>query len=215
MAYSVTEFDVHDATLRALNWRNLRHVDWLMPLLVLALAALGWAHPLQRQPHLQYGGYFQKQVLFFVVGIAVTLVLVCLDYRFLVSLAPLFYGVILAMLVAVLFAGEQRKGSERWLALGPFGIQPSEFSKLAVIYMLTWYFTALGPRIRKLHWFLIAFVIAGVPAVLILKQPNLGTAATLGPITVVMLFLAGCRMRHMAVVALACLSVVPLRPGSK
>ncbi len=208
MPMSTTTFDVHDATLRAFNWRNLRRVDWLMPFLVLGLAVVGWA-TLYSASSTSNVGFFQRQVLFFFAGLVVTLLIVCVDYRFFVSLAPLFYLIVLALLVAVLYVGEERKGSERWFALGPVNLQPSEFSKLALVYMLTWYLSALGPRVRKLPWFLGTFVIAGIPMLLILKQPNLGTALTLAPLTVVMLFAAGCRIRHIAVVVLAGLSVVP------
>jgi len=83
-------------------------------------------------------------------------------------------------------------------------------SKLLMVYSLTWYLTTLGDRIRKFHWFLLAFFISGVPMVLILKQPNLGTAACMAPLTVVMLYVAGCRRRHLAIVFLAGLSLVPV-----
>lgn len=209
MAQTTTSFDVHDATLRAFNIRNLKRIDWLMPILVLCLAAIGWA-TLYSASNTSNAVFFQRQVLFFFAGLLVALFVTCVDYRLFVSLAPLMYAVVVLMLVGVLFAGEERKGSERWLNLGPLGgIQPSEFSKLALVYMLAWYLGALGNRIRKVHWFLLTFVFAGVPMVLILKQPNLGTAAVLGPVVVVMLFAAGCRVRHMAVLLLATLSIVP------
>jgi len=208
MAYTTTPVDVHDATLRAFNIRNLKRIDWLMPILALCLAAIGWV-TLYSASNASNAGFFQRQILFFLAGLLVTLFVICVDYRLFVSLAPLMYVTVVVMLAAVLFAGEERKGSERWLNLGLFSVQPSEFSKLALIYMLAWYLGALGNRIRKLHWFLLTFIIAGAPMLLILKQPNLGTAMALGPIVVVMLFAAGCRVRHMAVLLAAALAVVP------
>jgi rod shape determining protein RodA len=209
MAYSTQDFDVHDATLRAFNPRNLKRIDWLLPLLVLLLAAVGWANMFSASRSSDVT-LFQKQMVVFMAGAVLALALVCVDYRFLVSLAPLFYGVAVLMLIAVVMFGTRVKGSERWLALGPIRIQPSEFVKLIMVYTLTWYFTMIGGRIRKLPWFLLTFIISGVPIALILKQPNLGTAACLGPLTLAMLFVAGCRVSHLAVVLLAGMSLVPV-----
>ncbi len=208
MALTTTSFDVHDTTLRAFNIRNLKRIDWLMPILVLCLAAIGWA-TLYSASNTSNPLFFKRQILFFCAGLFVALIIICVDYRLFVSLAPLMYAVVVLMLVGVLFAGEERKGSERWLNLGLFSVQPSEFSKLALIYMLAWYLGGLGNRIRKLHWFLLTFVIAGIPMVLILKQPNLGTALTLAPVVVIMLFAAGCRVWHMAALLIAAISIVP------
>ena len=82
--------------------------------------------------------------------------------------------------------------------------------KIIMVYSLAWYLSRLGPRIRKLHWFLLTFLLAGLPMALILKQPNLGTAATMAPLLIVMLFVAGCRVWHLAVVILLGLSIVPV-----
>jgi rod shape determining protein RodA len=76
--------------------------------------------------------------------------------------------------------------------------------------MLAWYFTALGPRIQKLHWFIFTFAIVGVPMALILKQPNLGTATCLAPLTLGMLYVAGCRFWHLCIVILLGLTLVPV-----
>jgi len=209
MAYSMQEFDVHDATMRAFNIRNLKHIDWFLTLLVIILAVIGWANMYSASRSSDMS-FFQKQVVIFFVGAVFTLILVCIDYRFLVSLAPLFYAVSILLLAGVMLFGARVKGSERWLSLGPVRIQPSEFTKLIMVYSLTWYFTMIGARIRKLPWFLLTFAISGIPMALILKQPNLGTAACLGPLTLAMLFVAGCRWWHLAAVLLAGMSLFPV-----
>lgn len=202
------DFSVLDAHVRPINRRNLLRIDWVMPIFVIALAVIGW-FTLYSADRSTASAFYQKQILFFFGGLALTLIIVCIDYRFLVWLAPLMYLVVVGMLVAVEFAGTKGGGSERWLVVGPIRLQPSELSKLALVYGLTWYFTLLGERIRRLHWFLFSFVIAGVLMVLILIQPNLGTAACLGPVLIVMLFVAGCRWWHMGVIMLLGLSLVP------
>ena len=206
--HATRDFSVLDAHVRPINRRNLLRVDWIMPIFVIALAAIGW-FTLYSADRSTASEYYQKQIFYFLGGLALTLIIVCIDYRFLVWLAPVMYIVVVAMLVAVEFAGTKGGGSERWLVMGPIRIQPSELSKLVLVYTLTWYFTLLGERIRRLHWFIVSFVIAGIPLALILIQPNLGTAACLGPVLMVMLFVAGCRWWHMGMVILLGLCLVP------
>ncbi|HPO30195.1 MAG TPA: rod shape-determining protein RodA [Candidatus Hydrogenedentes bacterium] len=185
-----------DITVRLVNPRRLKHLDWALLLAVTALACVGWVvlYSASKSSSIEY---FQRQVFYFAAGLGLALFLACVDQRFLLSLAPAGYVVLLSLLVAVLLFGSTAKGSERWLSLGFIRIQPSEFAKLGMVYFLAWYLDKLGPRIRKWYWFLITFALVGVPMALILKQPNLGTAACLGPITVAMLFVAGCRIRHL------------------
>ncbi len=209
MPHSRLDVQYQDITVRVFNWRNLKRVDWMLPLFVVALAAVGWVtmYSAARSSDITY---FNRQIMYFFIGLAVTLVLVCIDYRFLVSLAPAMYLGGVLLLLAVLAVGTEAKGSERWLVLGPLRLQPSETMKIIMVYSLAWYLSRLGPRIRKLHWFLLTFLLAGLPMALILKQPNLGTAATMAPLLIVMLFVAGCRVWHLAVVILLGLSIVPV-----
>ena len=190
-----------DITVRLINPKRLKYLDWALLLAVAALACVGWVvlYSASKSSSLEY---FQRQIFYFAAGLGLALFLACLDQRFLVSLAPVGYVLLIIALLGVLFFGSEAKGSERWLSLGFIRFQPSEFAKLGMVYFLAWYLNKLGPRIQKWYWFLFTFVLAGIPMVLILKQPNLGTAACLGPITVGMLFVAGCRVRHLLALAL-------------
>lgn len=208
MARTAREFNMLDAHMRVINKRNLLRIDWLMPIFVIALAAIGW-FTLYSAGRSTATDFYHKQIMFFFMGLAFTLTLVVIDYRFLIWLAPLMYVVVMGMLVAVEFVGTKGGGSERWLVMGPIRVQPSELAKLVLVYTLTWYFTLIGDRIRNIFWFVLAFVIAGLPMLLILMQPNLGTAACLGPVLVVMLFIAGCRWWHLGLIFLVGLSFVP------
>ena len=189
-----------DISVRLINPKRLKHLDWVLLLAVTALACVGWVvlYSASKSSSLEY---FYRQMLYFAAGMGLAFLLACVDQRFLLSLAPAGYGLLVISLVAVLLFGSTAKGSERWLSLGFIRFQPSEFAKLGMVYFLAWYLDKLGPRIRKGYWFLFTFVLAGIPMALILKQPNLGTAACLGPITVGMLFVAGCRIRHLVILA--------------
>jgi rod shape determining protein RodA len=149
-------------------------------------------------------------ILFFCSGVVVTIFFVSIDYRFLVNWAPLFYLGSIALLLVVLFFGTEAKGSERWINLGLFRLQPSEFSKIIMIFFLTWYLTKIGEKIRKLGWFVVTFFLVGIPLALILKQPNLGTAASLAPLVFAMLYVAGCRKVHLVLVLLLGSMLVPV-----
>ena len=203
--------DILDARIGAFNYRHLRRLDWGLLLLVLALAAAGIVTLISASRSYSDGmPYYVKQMIFFTGFGGIALFIACLDHRFLVSMAPLAYAILVSLLVAVLFVGTEVKGGQRWLDLGAFRIQPSEQSKLALIFMLAWYFNLIGRRVRSIFFFALTFVIAAVPALLILKQPNLGTAAALGPITIAMLYAAGCKRWHLAAVFVSGLIAAPV-----
>lgn len=204
-----THHHTEEAIMRVINIQNLRRIDWMLPIFVLSLAAIGWVTMYSASAYTE-NLYFEKQVLFFLVGSVIAAGIICVDYRTVVALAPLMYAGALVMLVLVELIGTNVGGSQRWLDLGLFRVQPSEITKIVMIYFLAWYFHTLGPKIRKLHWFILAFVLTAVPTALILKQPDLGTAACLGPLVIVMLFVAGCRLWHLGVVLLAGISIVLL-----
>ncbi len=118
-------------------------------------------------------------------GVAIYLLVAWFDYRSVLRWSWLFYLLCLGLLVLVPLIGEETMGAKRWL----FGIQPSEPAKLALIMILAWLFgrreAARGPRV-----FLLALALAGVPAALILMQPDLGTAMVMVPTALAMLFAA-------------------------
>ena len=193
------------------NARALRKVDLLMLVFFLGLAAIGIATLFSANRSVSADTpYYLRQLTFVPLGLALALWVACLDYRFLVSLAPVVYTALMGLLVAVLLWGTMVKGAQRWLNVGPITLQPSEQSKLALIFMLAWYLGKCGERIRTLPFFLLTFAIAAVPVALILKQPNLGTAASLGPITVAMLYAAGCKRWHLGALVLLAAAALPV-----
>lgn len=197
--------------IRPFNLRNIKRIDLWLAACVVALAVIGILVLYSANRSVSSGtSFYLKQAVFFVGGCGVALFLCCFDHRFLVSLGPVVFTACCGLLVAVLVVGAEVKGGQRWLHFGPFGFQPSEYTKLAVVLMLAWYFTAIGRKIEGLPYFLLAFVIGGIPAILIFKEPDLGTAATLGPITVAMLYVAGCKRWHLFAVVLTGLAVAPI-----
>jgi len=123
--------------------------------------------------------------------------------------SPYVFAAALVLLVFVLAVGTIGKGAQRWLHLGVVRFQPSELMKLGLPMMLAWYFSRgdLPPSMFRLG---VAFVIAAVPAALIAKQPDLGTAALVFAAGAFTLFLAGMRWAVLVTVGLALAAAMPL-----
>ena len=140
-----------------------------------------------------------KQFVRIGIGLLVFTGVVSIGYKAFLNVSYLLYAAALLLLVMVIAVGTERYGAQRWLYLGPFGFQPSEFAKLAVLLALSHY---LGKRKRNLYQmkrFVIAFVLTVVPLILILKQPDLGTALIFLPILFCMLYLWGAKLKYFLV----------------
>lgn len=122
---------------------------------------------------------------------------------------PWLFGVVLALLLAVLLFGEIGKGAQRWLDIGLFRFQPSEMMKLAVPMMVSWYLAdrPLPPNARHLG---IAALIVIAPVLLIAKQPDLGTALLIAASGTFALLLAGVRWKYVALLTVVVSACAPL-----
>jgi rod shape determining protein RodA len=141
-------------------------------------------------------GFHAKQVLFIVGGLAAMFIFAKIDYHKLVDFVPWAYGVSLIALVAVKLVGHKVLGAKRWIAIGPMHFQPSEWVKLILILMVARYFANLGGRSLSWKEIFKALALVGVPMVLVLIEPDLGTSLTYMPILVAGLFLGGINIRQ-------------------
>lgn len=116
--------------------------------------------------------YIQRQAGSLVIGLCGLAVFSYLDYRNLKNFAIPLYIIMLFLLVFVIFGGTQASGASRWISLGFLSFQPSEITKLIVIITLAAYFDNLRNGARSF----VVLLLAGIPAFLIFKQPDLGTA---------------------------------------
>lgn len=170
----------------------LRRFDWLLFAAMLALVAVGTV-TIYSAGHARAAAFFhgvwRSNLTTAGFGLVLYFVLAAFDYRkYLDFLAVPAYALSLVCLVAVLLVGEEVYGGRRWL----WFFQPSEISKLGVIALLA---SLLGGRwftwLGGFRGFLLTGVLIGVPALLILAEPDLGTTLTLVPAAVVILFVAG------------------------
>lgn len=144
--------------------------------------------------------FVSRQAIYGAIGVGLMLILSRIDYRFLESFTLPFYFAVLALLGLVMVLGAITYGSQRWLNLGLFPIQPSELAKLSVIFMLAKFLSGKARELHKLKWFIVAGLIAFVPAVVVFKQPDLGTAIMISMIFMGMTLGAGVHWRIFALV---------------
>ncbi len=141
-----------------------------------------------------------EQAVFAVIGLVLFFVASLIDYREYRNLAPLLY-VGAVVVLALVFLFDPKAGAQRWIPVGPFQFQPSEFAKLAMILVLA---AALVPaREEGMSWRRLLGILAimMLPALLIYEQPDLGTMLVFGFITLVLLFVGGTTLRQLALLA--------------
>ena len=196
-----------------LDRKLLRSFDWALYLAVLLVSFFGvliiasasasndyaslplWNAVLES---LRNNSLVQKQLLWILIGHAAMLVVVLVDYQIWAGLTYPIYAGSLALLVAVLLVGSSGGGAQRWISLGGFGVlQPSELAKIAVIMALAKGIEKIG-RPDTLWKLFLALLHVGLPALLIVIQPDLGTSLVFIAFTVTMLIGAGLTPRLFA-----------------
>ncbi len=132
-----------------------------------------------------------RQIFAYGVGIGAVVALCCVDYARLARFSLVAYWISIALLVGVFMFGVSRMGARRWIDLGFIQFQPSEFAKLAFLFALGNYLSRPVGELASRALFLKALAMAGLPFVLILRQPDLGSALVFMPMALVMMFVAG------------------------
>ncbi len=155
-----------------------------------------------------------RQVIWAITGLIIMFALTFLDYRVHYRLALSFFLVLMVVLVFTPMFGRTVSGARRWLGIGQFGAQPSEFAKLAMILLLARYFSDRGEAVKTVKVFLVGLALAIVPVVLVLAQPDLGTAMVYVPVFMVMAYFGGARPSHLgflggSILAVGLFTVLP------
>ncbi len=158
------------------------HFDWTLLGLSLALASIGILNLYSITSHWVVSGspIYWKQILWVLLGMGLMITVAFVEYRFYSDFAYPIYTLSLLLLVMVLAYGLITSGAQRWIRIGFINFQPSEFVKLSLILALAKFFQRpLGREGYSLRHLVFPFSLVIVPAVLILKQPDLGTAIIL------------------------------------
>ena len=194
----------------SIDRRLLQNVDWVLLGATVALVALSVVTLSSLHVGRAGGTVALRQLTWFGIGMVGLLVVASIDYKRMVRMAPALYVAGLVGLLAVFVLGRTVSGARRWIVLGPMSVQPSEVFKFCFVLMIAWFLTSRWAQpVSKTTLVLVAPLLL-VPVVLIIKQPDLGTALLLVPVLVALLVGAGMRLRLLGGLGLAALSAMPL-----
>ncbi|MGZ4814541.1 MAG: rod shape-determining protein RodA [Terriglobales bacterium] len=200
-----------DKTLQ--KYIRFRDFDWVLMAFVLAICAVGVVEIYSATLHTKFVGAHVRQMYWVVAGLFVMFVMSRINYQVLLENTPWMYIVSLVSLLAVLAIGQTYLGAKRWIRLGgSTHFQPSEWVKLVLILAMAKYFSDPNKFREEMSFtdLLKAGSVVFVPMLLVLKQPDMGTALTYLPIAIMGLFLGGMKFRHAAIILLgAALVAVP------
>ncbi len=193
--------------------RLLQNFDWILLLLLILIGTISIlnlysaTYPIRNEGGSQI---FNKQIYWFLMGFAVLLMMTTFDYHVLERIAYPLYFISLILLIVVLVIGKVYSGSQRWLSIGGINIQPSEFTKIALVIILAKYFTGHGGyteyRLRDLWRPLILII---MPCLLIIKEPDLGSALILIIISFSIILFMKVKWRSLLILVSASLISVP------
>jgi rod shape determining protein RodA len=176
---------------------TFRDFDWALLGLVLLLCGVSCIEVHSTTVHTKFASFGTRQVFYVAAGIAAMFIFSKVDYHRVLDWTPWAYGFGLLSLAAIFTPlGHNALGGRRWIKLGPIMFQPSEFVKLVLMLMVARYFANLGGRNLTWRDIFKAFALVGIPMLLVLKQPDLGTTLTYTPILVAGLFLGGINLRQ-------------------
>lgn len=190
--------------------RELKNMEWGLLIVAIILTAIGLIALFSATQETEYDE-FKKQTIWFGVSIVMMVIVMLINYETLVKLSPIFYGIFIILLIAVLFTTPVN-GATSWFNIGAFSFQPSEFAKIAVILFLTFVISKIQQRyaedINKPTRLLIIFVVLALPLLLIIKQPDYGTAMAFCIALAMMLFTSGLDKKYIiGALIVICVSV--------
>lgn len=194
--------------------RLVQNFDWVLLLLLGLIASMSLINLYSATYGISGGGasaVFTRQLYWFLIGFGAFAVMTLFDYHRLEVFAYPVYIACLGLLVLVLVVGAVTSGSQRWLSFGGVSLQPSELAKFVVIIALAKLFNDRGDSLNayRLRDLWRAFLLIALPCVLILKEPDLGTALLLVIVSFSLILFAGMRWQSLALLVAGFLAAVP------
>ena len=189
---------------------SIRDLDWLMVITSLFISALGVLQIYSATRDTSWRSAWWKQIIFITVGLVLMWLIAVVDYHSLMGRVPILYLLSILTLLAVLLMGAKVFGSRRWIVILGFTFQISEFVKLVLILLVARFLTEL--RSETLDWRELVKLsgLVFLPMILVVKQPDLGTALTYLPILAIGVYLAGLRREYLVVIGLLAVFVLPV-----
>jgi len=184
-----------------LKLRNIFEIDYILLLPVIILMVLGVLFIYSSgitSTGVQVSNEYYKQIIWASVGLVVAVFFSLINYRRLYNLSIYIYLISILPLVYTLLFGHEIYNASRWLRIGSYGIQMSEFVKISVIIMLSRFLADTDRSKETFSRFIISCIIAFIPMGIVLLQPDLGTALVYLAILITMIFMAGVPMRYVS-----------------
>ena len=138
-------------------------------------------------------GIYKQQIIWVAMAIVIIVAIVCVPSRFFFGFAYVLFGLSLAFLLVATVAGMSAKGAERWIVIAGFKFQPSEFAKIGLLLALARYLSENTLSLERISSFIVPSILIAVPFVLVLKQPDLGTAMVFIAMVIPMFYWGGLR----------------------
>lgn len=176
---------------------ELRKQDWILNIAVLFLAFCGLLSLYSGKPE-----FFRQQIIWYTVGAAVFLAVASIDWRPLINYPKLINGIYIFsvfLLTLTYFLAPRIRGARSWIVMGSFQFQASEFAKLALILVFSFFWSKAHVRIAHFKNLAVSFLYFVIPAGLILLQPDMGSALILFGIWFGYLLVSGIKWRHLAI----------------
>ena len=198
-----------------MNIRRLRKIEWLIPLFALILCAIGLV-ALFSASYDSGLEEFKKQVVWIGVSVILMLIVMLIDYKFLVKISPILYGISIIALIAVLFT-EPISGASSWFTIGDdlFSLQPAEFAKICIILFISYIISIIQIQkgrneINKITKLLLILLAIAVPIGLIVLEPDYGTAAAYITAFLLIIFVAGIKKKYIFLAIALVAIILPL-----
>ncbi len=190
------------------NFRfKLKYINFRLLLFVFLLTGIGIAVIGSAVPG---ANYQSRQIMGLLIGTVIMFALMFIDYRWIMKLHWVIYGVCVVLLLAVLKMGENHKGATRWIEIAGISFQPSEFAKILLVAFWAWYWGHDEKMPRKWKYFFISLPLLAMPLLLIVKEPDLSTTILIMLLFVIQLFISGFSYKKIAIILAA---VIPLIAG--
>ena len=191
---------------------SLKNIEWSILICVIVLIAIGCVALYSATLNTDFDE-LKKQLIWLGISIPVMIAFIAIDYELIIKASPVIYGIMLVSLVAVLFT-KPINGATSWFIIGSFSLQPAEFAKIFVILTLALAISKVQEKgkdeISKPLKLGLCLLIVAVPVLLIIKQPDYGTAIAFIVATVFMLFVSGMKKKYIFISLLVIVIAVPL-----
>lgn len=192
--------------------RILKNIEWGILICAIILTIIGLVALTSATKNSDYDE-LKRQIMWLAISIPVMILIIFIDYDFIAKISPILYGIIIILLIGVLFT-EPINGATSWFAVGQFSFQPAEFAKIICILMLALVITKIQHKgkdeLSRPTRLLLVLLVFAVPTLLIIKQPDYGTAFAFVMALIFMLFSAGIKKRYIIASILLVVILAPL-----